>query len=525
MPLPSNPQMVWPPDTREQSKYREWSAWYSGDPDRLTDVYAGIGVSQTPDARVTTNAPWWRFWNRQRRGSNTDVQRAQLHVPIPGDLAAVNAALLFSEEPRIQISLAHEGDTPDTVAKATEDRLKVILERGGTYNRLIEAAETSAAMGGVYLRPVWDQELADHPFLAVAQADMALPKFKWGILTSVLFWREVLIDGNTIFRHLESHETVNSKAYILHGLYRGSANQLGEQVGLTNATETASLQPTIELPFSDLDVQYIPNMRPNRLWRSSPLGMSDYSGSEGLFDALDETYASWMRDIRLAKARIMVPAEYLDSTGKFDLDHEVFTPLTMEPAAAGQGARSIEANQFLIRVDEHLRTTLEFTERIVSNAGYSPQTFGLRIEGRAESGTALRIRENKTFLTQKRKGHWWRPAIERVLQQILILDKETFKTAGIDPNMRPDVDLADSGSNDMVELAQTLTTLKTAMAASTEVRVKMLHPEWTQDQVKTEVEKIKEEEGIGAMASPELPGLGTGGNASGGAQNQPPAGA
>jgi hypothetical protein len=226
-----------------------------------------------------------------------------------------------------------------------------------------------------------------------------------------------------------------------------------------------------------------------------------------------------MRDIRLAKGRIIVPSEYLSAEGKFDVDHEVYSPLTMEPAAAQQGARSMEVTQFEIRVEQHLKTALEFTERVVSNAGYSPQTFGLHIEGRAESGTALRIRENKTFLTQKRKGHWWRPAITRVLQQCLVIDKAEFQTPGIDPNFLPSVYLNDAANNDQVELASTLNVLKQAMAASTEMRVRMLHPEWRADQVKKEVDTIKEEEGIGVVPMPELPGFGTGANPPSGGGN------
>lgn len=516
MPLPNEPNMVWPPVSKEAAKYAEWSAWYSGDPERLIDVYGGLSASQTPDARVINPVPWWRFWTRVKRPSAGNQGHALLHVPLPGDLAAVNGALLFSEEPRVTIKEAHEGATPSSVAKETERRLLEIMEDGGAYNTLIEGAETAAAMGGVFLRPVWDRAIAGFPFLATAQVDQAVPVFRWKQLVSVIFWRQIRQDGTQVIRHLESHEVIDGKAFIFHGLFKGGARTLGDRMALNSFPETANLEEVVELPFDSLDVQYIPNMRPNRLWRSSPLGISDYSGSEGLFDALDETYASWMRDIRLAKGRVMVPSEYLSNIGTFDVDHEVFTPLQMEPAAAQSGVKSIEVTQFDIRVEQHLKTALEFTERVVSNAGYSPQTFGLHIEGRAESGTALRIRENRTFLTQKRKGHWWRPAVARALQQVLILDREQFNTEGIDADLLPQVYLADSIINDPVELSQTLNTLKSAMAASTETRVRMLHPEWTADQVKKEVDTIVEEEQIGPMAAPELPGIGTGGGPGGG---------
>lgn len=494
MPLPTDPNMTWPPVRRENDKYREWSAWYSGDTERLIEFYAGVGVDQNVLPPHTSRIrPWWKFWSRTSVPSPQTAQsRPTLHVPLAGDLAAVNSTILFSEEPRIVIPLAHEGDTPDSTAIATEDRLNFILENGNVYSRLIEASETGAALGGVFIYPGWDADVAPYPFLLVAQADQAVPEFRVGNLVSVIFWREIQRDGNIVFRHLECHEVIDGHATITHGLYQGNATVLGNKVALTSRSETASFQDTV-LPFEDLDVHYIPNRRPNRLWRNSPLGMSDYAGSEGIFDALDETYGAWMRDIRLAKARLVVPQEYLTDKGEFDIDNEVYSPLFMEPAAASQGSRSMEFVQPNIRVSEYEATVVEFIERAVSNAGYSPQTFGLRIEGRAESGTALRIRENKTFLTQKRKGHYWRPAISRCLEQMLLLDVELFSTPGIDPTLHVDVALSDAVTNDPVELASVVNVLLQAKAASTEVRVKMVHPEWTKEQVDAEVARILDE--------------------------------
>lgn len=494
MPFPSNSTQVWPPleTAVEYAKYAEWDAWYSGDPARLRDFYASFA------ATGQTGRPWYRFWSR---AANKPVdQKAQLHVPIAGDLAAMSGALLFGEEPRIRIAEAHEKKAPSAGAKTAEDRLQEILLEGGAFNRFIEAAETAAALGGVFLHPAWDEDLAPYPMVAVTQPDSAVPTFKFGVLQEVVFWKEVLVEGNIVTRHLEYHHKVKgSNAVIEHRIYRGNKTQIGERLSDEMLLVLTGLpQAVVDLPFEDLDVQYIPNMRPNRLWRASPLGLSSYSGSETVLDSIDETYASWMRDIRLAKARIIVPREYLDTAGNFDVDHEVYTPVDMEPGAAEKGSSAMLAHQFEIRFNEHLSTILEFVERTVSNAGYSPQTFGLRIEGRAESGTALRIRENKTFLTMKRKGLWWSPAISTLCEHLLIIDKVIFKTP-IEV-FRPSAEMADSLTTDPVELAATVNTLKTAQAASTLTRVKIAQPWLTDDEAMAEADLIMEEEGIGKFA-------------------------
>ena len=556
--LPTS-DIPWPPnDTDAQyAKFREWAAWYSGEPARLADVYAA------PIALGNPQAPWWRFWSRAAQIPQA-AQRAVLHVPIASDLAALSAALLMGEAPRIRIPEAHEAPDPNiedapedqggnlddavvaapvqpagpmggpgavpgalaptlapgpmlammapkpkpvpkpvikpSAASKAEDRLREIMDEGGVIPRLLEAAETAAAMGGAYLYPAWDVKIADIPLLAVAQADMAVPTFRWGILVSVFFHRVVQEVGTTVWRHLELHEKVwagdlAKNSHVLHGLYRGTRTHLGSRYPLSAQEETAGLPDEVLLPFQDLDVQYVPNSRPNRLWRSSALGTSDYQGSETLLDGLDETYASWMRDIRLAKARIVVPREFLGGGGTFDLDHEVYTPVDMEPNSTGTGASQMLAHQFAIRHAEHAATALEFIERIVSNAGYSPASFGLHTEGKLASGTALRVRENKTLLTLKRKGAFWRPAISQVLLHLMLVDKEVFGT-DIEP-FEPSVEMADSISNDPMELAATVLSLKNAQSASIEIRVGMLHPGWGDDEVQSEVERIKGEETVG----------------------------
>src|SRR5690606_24064631 len=217
-------------------------------------------------------------------------------------------------------------------------------------------------------------------------------------------------------------------------------------------------------------------------------------GAEAMMDALDEVWTSWLRDIRLGRARLIVPEEYLERRGDgkfvFDVDQEVFTPLDMAPTD-GQG---ITAAQFAIRTEEHAKTALDLLERIVSAAGYSPQSFGLQIFGRAESGTALRIRERKSLTTKQKKERYWKSNLADVLEQMLIIDREVFGRPT--PIYRPRVDFDDSIADDPKEIAESVDLLARAKAASIETRVRMLHPDWTDAEVKAEVETILAEEGM-----------------------------
>lgn len=508
MPLPAGGQgLTWPPKSEADvgTLYREHAAWYSGDPEKLAAFYSGSQVFPArPGTLAVGRSPWWRSWGRANSAQYAIQQRAQLHIPLAGEMAASSAALLFTELPDLTIAEAQTtrgpipadgGEGPIVLAPSeavlAQDRLEELLVEGGVHARLLEAAETAAAMGGVYLKPAWDEKLADHPILAVQQVDMGIPEFSWGLLRAVTLWRELKTDGRVVLRHLERHERApDGTALILHGLYRGTAGELGERLSDVQLMAETGLEPVVVLPFKGLGIRYVPNMRPNRRWRQSFLGQSDYAGAEGMLDALDETWASWMRDIRLGKARIMVPEDFLLPDRRFDVDHEVFTGLDMQPSSA---QNQITSQQFEIRVEQHLGTALALLERIVSNAGWSPQTFGLNIAGRAESGVALRVRESKTYFTRQRKAGWFSVAVGDVAEMLLAIDRTIFKRTehGV---YRPSAELPE-GTATPGELAQTLTALRSAEAASTETLVRMLHPEWSDDQVDAEVSRINEERG------------------------------
>lgn len=518
MPLPeSTPNTPWPPPditpyARDQAA---WHAWWSGDPAKLGETTHGGGTTGRRS-----------FWSRRKTEGTTAVH--QLHATLAADIATTSADLLFGEPPGLLApdvglarayerrggggesdgqTLAAWSNTDLTPAEtvAAQDRLDDLADSIGLPNRLLEGAEVCAAVGGVYLRPMWDKAAADHPLLTVVDADRAVPDFRYGALVAVTFVETVHRDAaHIVWRHLERHEP----GVILHGLYVGSDTQLGRQVPLGDHPSTAGFAPEIVLPVEvtggrpGIMPRYVPNVLPNRRHPRLPVGRSDYAGCESMLDALDETWTSWMRDVRLGQARLVVPDEFLQPVGTrpgtvgagrgFNVDNELLTGLNIADLA--ELSEPITQVQFDIRVEQHEKTAMALTEHIVSTAGYSPQTFGLRIEGRAESGTALRLRESKTFRTQGRKQRYWQPAISDVCQTLLALDRVAFGRPT--PIVRPAVgwqELAD----DPQGTAQWVNTLAQARAASIETRVRLAQPGLDDDQIAQEVARIKDEDGAG----------------------------
>ncbi|MFD3929696.1 phage capsid protein [Streptomyces sp. NPDC058614] len=510
MPLPEN-NVPWPPqDLAPQLRDMAIEdAWYSGDKAKLRRVYALEGYDQGSGDLRDARGRGLRFWERPRP---TGMRDGRLHVPLAEDIAATSASLLFSEPPKFTFQ-----------AKETQARFEEIAGDSGLNNILREAAEVASALGGVCLRATWNKDLAERPLPTAVHADGIVPDWQFGIMTAITIWREVQRSGNTVLRHLERHEP----GIVLHGLYEGTSDNLGMKVPLTEDPSTepiaASLDKdgpgdTITTGVKGLTCVYIPNMRPNRKYRGSMLGRSDWQ-SDGIRDhfmSLDLTYTSWMRDMRLAKSRIIAPNGMLASEGpgqgtSFDDDREVWTGINASPTS-GEG---LTLNQFAIRVAEHEQTWNALTRQAVQAAGYSAQSFGLG-DSTAVTATEVVARERKSMILRDQKGGYFLPGLADFTDTLLQLDRY-LGFSKVAPE-RPKIKFGDSVSEDPKTTAETIELYARAQAISTETKVRLRDPELDDTAVKEETERILKETGalvndptMTGAEGPGAPGFGEGG--------------
>lgn len=486
--------MVWPPMGLTMWKMYEHSAWYSGDAEILANFYSEYLSQNFLNVQYPIRNGE-SFWGRQIKNKG----EVFIHVPIAGDIAETSANFLFGESPIIKITQSQEEEPVQKYADSQSTLDDMLLE-SGFFSKILEGAESCAAIGGIYVKVAWDEELSEYPIPVVVQADKGIPEFKYGILTAVTFWKTIHANesGDKVYRLLEYYE----KGKITNTLYLGTSDKLGVKIDLTSMPETEDLEEII-LTIDELLVVYIPNMLPNRLNRSSYNGRSDLSGIEGLMDALDETFSSWMKDVILAQGRILLPEGYLklnaDGNKSFNYDKMLYVEMDIDPNVEGN---KITAQQFAIRANDFEKTALNLLERIITSAGYSPQSFGLSISGRAESGLALNIRERKSFSTTGKKQNYWQRGIKKLVElMILAYSEELDGDIAIDSEIN--ITFSDGITNNATEVATSIKMLGEAMAVSTNTKVRLLHPDWEEEQVKVEVALILEENGLGVMPVPE----------------------
>lgn len=522
MPLPqSDPKNQWPPQPYDSvfAHMRQWSAWYSNELSKLQDAYGGgvaadstgFFASDTGGFKPTIGQRMQRFFVGQRPlGANRNTK---IPVPLAGMICQAVADLLYADPPTftVRVDVDHDGNgVPAKTANPTQERLNELAD-AGMYTQLARAAETGAVLGGSFLRVAWDKTVVpDRPFLDAVDADQSLPEFKWGRLMAVTFWEVVAQDGETVYRHLERHElNMLGNGVILHGLYQGKTDRLGIRIGLDQRPETAMYATLGENGLVDsqspgLCVEYMPNLGPNRLWRTDPvgrnLGRSSLDGIEHLLDQLAETMSDWMRARRAAKARVWYDKSLLGNPGPgqgaiADLEQETYVGV----AAAIKGPNTTMSDKFQVlqpRFDPtgYENTAAALIEQILQLSGFSTQTFGMEKEStRSIESTATEIeaRERLTFLTRGRFIRTQTPHLARVLSKLLAVDRAIFGTPNIVAPIW--VEFPDSVQESMLRLAQTVQTLFAADSASMDQRVRILHPDWNDDMWDEEVAKLKAE--------------------------------
>lgn len=473
------PQEAW--ETRveyRQKYYRQHIASYSGD-------------------RVELNATSndGMFWKRQ--------SKCRMHVPVAADIAAISANLLFSEEPSFT---CYDEQTEDNESKQ-QGRLDKLVEKNNIRGKLNEAAESCAALGDVYLKLNYRKDEIDYPVLSVIPADAAWPEYLLGVLKGIHFFSVLKRDFQTdsVTRVYELYEP----GKITMAIFEGDSEQLGSDVG-DAALKQYGFEREIKPPVDDMLAVHVPNMLPNRLYRDLRMGRSDYDELRDLMDSLDETYSSWMRDIRLGKARTIVPAEYLKrkpqemldglaQSASWEFDPDVETYVAIDMSNENGAVPGITQQQFQIRSAEYSATCTELLRNIVNIAGYAPQTFGLDIIGMAQSGTALHIREKKSYDTRGKKQTYWQSPLESIMTAMIHLDNALWPEKGSDADDRVKVKFADAAANDISTMSSSLQMLEAARSASIETRVQMLHPDWTMKQMAEEVKKLKVPEQLEMM--------------------------
>lgn len=508
----------WPPPSvaNRYARMRLPEAWYSGDPSQLRTAYGTKVTTSQPGRGVTTTlnpgggparvqaASRDTFWSTEQT-RELDTRR---HLPIAQDITTMSADLLFSDPPSFIVDGPRDAKgAPLPATLAAQQRLDYVLRKCKFQATLLAAAEISSALGSTGLRIAFDKAgpVKDRPLVTRVDADAIVPHYSWGQLIAVTFWQVVSADAtyDVVWRHLELHQD----GVVYHALYKGDGRNLGKRRPLAEQPATAHLavgeDSGIRIVSTGKTGTSIPNMLPDPAERSSYGGRSDLTlPVMDILDAADKAYTQLMDDVDDSKSRLLIADSMLERgrPGEgvtFDANQRVFNRVKVPPAEKEGGGLPIEKVQFEMRVEQYLQLIDALTHKAIDAAGYSAQT-DREQTGDAMTATEVNTRSRKSMGTRDKKVRYWEDELEELLTTLLRVDVEQFSPteqvegASVRVEAFPVlVQFPEAVQPTLIELANTAKVLSEAKAASMEVLVALVHPDWDTVEVTEEVDRIK----------------------------------
>jgi hypothetical protein len=415
-----NPLLVTLPD-RYNDRYMtrrllENSVWYSGIEPDLQYFYKTEAPKYWRSAQASESLNY--FWY----DSNTDFRK--IHSGFPQLISEKMVDLIIGNGMRIIV----EGKNQEELQKELdemlkENKLKILMSKG---------IETESWSGGVSWKMTRNPLISKYPILESWQPENYTNVVVSGRIVEDIFY-VYYEDGDQKYRLSEMYGVNNEGAYIDYKLDKLSFTAVG--TGTTknaqwNEASFKDLEQTKDLKkitftgyFKKLSL-YKPNKLPNSEFRHSILGESDYAGSYGSFDAIDEILSTEIQEFRDSKLIRYFPEEYVPKNAKgieqtpddFKRNHTVYA----ESPSENVDRAKIQYEQGDLRTEKHLESYKMWVTQALNNAGLSPLTVGITgLESVDASAESQQEREKVSIRTRNKKIELWTEFLEEFLKTAL----------------------------------------------------------------------------------------------------------
>jgi hypothetical protein len=427
-------------------------------------------------------------WDNSSKGRPYKVD------PLGERISQAFSDLLFGEDP--------EWKAADP---ADEENLTSLINENDLGSELRSAAADASSEGEVWWRVYVDPVESDFPVIQFMSRLDVIPLFRGRAIVacafiSVLFTQEILLDKQKIvqfWRHIE----IQTDGETRNLLFRGQLGELGERVQLTEQPETESLPEDWKhgLPFM------LAGRVLNKRGRDYRLGISDYQGIKDLLLDLNEVRVIMAENARMSgKSRMVVPSSAVDSEGKVDLGADVIVDEGVENFGSGPDRGAPYA---VLEYTFQAEQLIAYKEDLIADAqtrvGLASQFMGgtKTTEGSAMSGTALRTRFIPTVLAGAGKGRYWDAAMPDMLRALQQIDALPQARGGCGhtwtkPDEMPSIERSSVLPEDPAEEIDLHVTAVAGELESVEAAIRKINPDYTDDQVEEELQKIREDRGV-----------------------------
>lgn len=477
-----------------KKRLKEAQAWYSGDESNIRRFYTQeINNYLTNDlSRETSNY----FWAQDLAGQRV----RQLHSGIPQLITEKMVDLLIGNGYYFKVV------NPDgTVDEYNTERLERILEENNFEFKIQEGIELESALGGFAFKISITEDF-NEPVIEIVRPDHYEPVVKAGRIIEDIF-DTYYEEGGLQYRLREIYGANKNGAYIKYKLQRRNTSKAYSpeasayiDVPLNTLDETKNLKDVVLPGISRKLSLYKPNKVPNSEFVGSVLGESDYSGSFGAFDAIDEILSTWIQEFRDGKIAKLWPENLLPrtETGKLTLPPALQKDFIVYGTGIDQSAQKTEPFilQSTLQVDKHTESLTKWLTLVINNAGLSPLTLGITgLESIAANEQSQNAREKTSIRTRNKKLKLWSKALKDLFNLVLLAD-DVKNNQTNNEDYRIDVVFEDYDLKTTLDKTEEASRGLMAGAWSIKTAVDYIHDDLSEHEKLLEVIRIKIEKNI-----------------------------
>lgn len=428
------------------------------------------------------------------------------------DIVTTSSEYIAGKPPDIDVLSGPDQESDDELSAL----LTNALETEDYESKLVKAVELASAGGGAALKiDIVNEQLR---IRVKGQDEFFIERDAFGEVMAFNFFGLVHREYNNFYFLVEKRKKLTNEdglsgGFVSYHLIKIAAEK-AKEIGVDGAPKEVlsyiersriELNNPQAIGSKDLGCVYLPNTPTNTKYPKLELGESDLEQAHDFLLAADLAFTIYVRELEKTKTRMMLDermtkkARGIDGRAEmmFDVDEDFFLQLNMPGVADDKSF--VEFIQGAFRDGSYRETMEYFIQKAVSKAGYNPATFNLgnRDVKAAEiwnlQDATVRKIEVKKRLMQRRLESFLREYLYLLLK---LQGKKLADDAVISH------EFGDPTTMNISNLASTLSALKTSESISVKERVKMLHPDWTEQQIDEEVTLIYIESDIGEWADP-----------------------
>jgi A118 family predicted phage portal protein len=389
----------------------ENSMWYRGNEQDLAYFYRKEAPKFYRKGEQSESLNY--FW------TNDEQDNRKLHMGIPQLISEKMVDLIVGNGYEIKV----EGKNEQEI----QEELDMALKDNKFKQLLAQSIETESWSGGVSWKLSYNPNISEYPIIEAWQPEDYACRVVCGRIVEDIFY-VYYSQGNDTYRLSEIYGVDDGNSYIDYKLdkawYKTNAQDgTGGQwleVPLSTLEETSKLKKIVINGYNKRLSLYKPNKLPNSEFRSSYIGESDYAGSYGAFDALDEIGSTWIQEFRDGKLFRYFPEELMikGDNGKYQYPSQFKKQHTLYDDSASENAdkQKILYEQGELRIEAHTQTWKIWLGTAINNAGLSPLTVGVSgLEAIDASAESQQEREKVSIRTRNKKIEIWEEFLDDIL--------------------------------------------------------------------------------------------------------------